>query len=120
MHNVVTLNDMWWHGDSNGRSGSFPASYARLAHGPAAQMVVYARFVVLNPFIESANVAHRSPTQARALFDYTAQDETQISFSADDIICEVRVEPDGWSWGSVNGRSGYFPTDFVDTRFARQ
>ncbi len=51
------------------------------------------------------------------MYDYAAQDETQLSFETDDIICDIVVESDGWSTGSVNGRSGLFPTNFVDVGF---
>jgi drebrin-like protein len=54
--------------------------------------------------------------KARALFDYDAADETEISFKTDDIILVVpSADPmEGWLEGEINGNRGLFPENYVE------
>ncbi|OQR73360.1 drebrin protein B-like [Tropilaelaps mercedesae] len=52
---------------------------------------------------------------ARALFDYEAADETEISFDPGDIITNIDQIDQGW-WQGVapNGTFGLFPANYVE------
>lgn len=52
---------------------------------------------------------------ARALFDYEAADETEISFDPDDIITNIDQIDEGW-WQGVapSGAFGLFPANYVE------
>lgn len=49
--------------------------------------------------------------KARFAFQQTNEDE--LSFSKGDIIIVSRQEDGGWWEGSYNGKSGWFPSNYV-------
>lgn len=52
--------------------------------------------------------------KARALYDYDADDETEISFLPGDVICEIDMFDEGWWTGKApDGRTGMFPANYV-------
>ncbi|XP_068608868.1 drebrin-like protein B isoform X3 [Brachionichthys hirsutus] len=51
----------------------------------------------------------------RALYDYQAADDTEITFDPDDIITGVEMLDEGWWRGyGPDGRNGMFPANFVE------
>ncbi|RWS14052.1 drebrin-like protein isoform X1 [Dinothrombium tinctorium] len=53
--------------------------------------------------------------KARALYDYQAADETEISFDPDDIITHIEQIDEGWWQGMApNGTFGLFPANYVE------
>ncbi|RWS26007.1 drebrin-like protein B [Leptotrombidium deliense] len=53
--------------------------------------------------------------KARALYDYQAADETEISFDPDDIITHIEQIDEGWWQGmGPNGTYGLFPANYVE------
>lgn len=52
----------------------------------------------------------------RALYDYQAEDESEISFELGDIIRDVETVDKAWWRGwSKDGRQGLFPANYVET-----
>ncbi|XP_060893910.1 drebrin-like protein A [Labrus mixtus] len=52
----------------------------------------------------------------RALYDYQAEDESEISFEPGDIITDVETVDKAWWRGfSKDGRQGLFPANYVET-----
>lgn len=52
----------------------------------------------------------------RALYDYQAEDESELSFELGDIIKDVEAVDKGWWRGwSQDGRQGLFPANYVET-----
>ncbi|XP_062855416.1 drebrin-like b isoform X2 [Trichomycterus rosablanca] len=52
---------------------------------------------------------------ARALYDYQAADDTEISFDPDDIITGIEMIDEGWWRGyGPDGRFGMFPANYVE------
>jgi len=52
--------------------------------------------------------------QCRALYDYQGENEGDLSFAEGDIINLIdQSNPDGWWEGEINGRQGFFPSNFV-------
>ncbi|XP_016384410.1 drebrin-like protein [Sinocyclocheilus rhinocerous] len=52
---------------------------------------------------------------ARALYDYQAADDTEVSFDPDDIITGIEMIDEGW-WRGYNpdGHFGMFPANYVE------
>ncbi|XP_028655190.1 drebrin-like b isoform X4 [Erpetoichthys calabaricus] len=52
---------------------------------------------------------------ARALYDYQAADDTEISFDPDDIITGIEMIDEGWWRGfAPDGNFGMFPANYVE------
>jgi len=58
----------------------------------------------------SVSVSSKSAT---AVFDYTAGDGDEISFSQGDIISNVEQPDEGWWVGEISGKKGMFPASYV-------
>ncbi|OWA53190.1 putative Drebrin-like protein [Hypsibius exemplaris] len=57
----------------------------------------------------------RSGLRARALYDYQAADEDEISFDPGDVIKQIDKIDAGWYRGmAVNGKYGLFPANYVE------
>lgn len=50
---------------------------------------------------------------ATAVFDYTAGDADEISFSQGDVISNVEQPDEGWWVGEIGGKKGMFPASYV-------
>lgn len=52
--------------------------------------------------------------RAKALWDYQAEDQTELSFNPDDVITQIQMVHDGWWYGRApNGMMGLFPSNYV-------
>ncbi|KAF6729276.1 Drebrin-like protein [Oryzias melastigma] len=52
---------------------------------------------------------------ARALYDYQAADETEISFDPDEVITGIEMIDEGWWRGfGPDGHFGMFPANYVE------
>lgn len=54
--------------------------------------------------------------QAKALYQYKAQNEDELTFKEGDIITIINkdIEDKGWWKGELNGRIGVFPDNFIE------
>lgn len=53
--------------------------------------------------------------KARAVYDYQAADDTEITFDPDDIITNISMIDEGWWQGTApNGAYGLFPANYVE------
>uniref|UniRef100_A0A3P9NDD7 SH3 domain-containing protein n=1 Tax=Poecilia reticulata TaxID=8081 RepID=A0A3P9NDD7_POERE len=52
----------------------------------------------------------------RAVYDYTAADDDEVSFLDGDMIVDVQKIDDGWMYGRVErtGQQGMLPANYVD------
>ncbi|XP_063745464.1 drebrin-like protein B isoform X2 [Eleginops maclovinus] len=67
--------------------------------------------------ISTANVpeSNGQGTCARALYDYQAADDSEITFDPDDIITGIEMVDDGWWRGyGPAGHYGMFPANYVE------
>uniref|UniRef100_A0A3P9P2G0 Intersectin 2b n=1 Tax=Poecilia reticulata TaxID=8081 RepID=A0A3P9P2G0_POERE len=55
-------------------------------------------------------------TSYKALYPFTARNNEELSFEADDIIevDETTEKEEGWLYGSKHGKMGYFPESYVE------
>jgi len=54
------------------------------------------------------------PAQARALYDFDAQDAEELGFKAGDTINIIQAVDAEWWQGEVDGRQGIFPVSYVE------
>lgn len=67
------------------------------------------------PVEETHMAASGQGISARAIYDYQAVDNTEITFDPDDIITGIEMIDDGWWRGfGPNGQYGMFPSNYVE------
>lgn len=50
----------------------------------------------------------------RAIYDYTGKDKDDLSFNEGDIIRVVYEGENGWGEGTMAGKYGYVPIDYLE------
>ncbi|CAG8629815.1 7597_t:CDS:10, partial [Ambispora leptoticha] len=95
--NIVQLDDGWWEGvsEDGSKRGLFPANYVELIASPQQHPIA------------TPQSAGRT---AIALYDYTAGEENEISFTEGALITHINFDSDDW-WTGTNpeGIKGLFP-----------
>ena len=68
-----------------------------------------------SPSPSSPSPSPKAVGKARALFDYTAQSDHELSFRAGDVITIIEKDDSGWWHGELSGKLGIFPAaDWVE------
>lgn len=49
----------------------------------------------------------------KARFNFKQNNEDELSFSKGDVIIVTRQEEGGWWEGTLNGKTGWFPSNYV-------
>merc|ERR1719244_2022155 len=104
----------WWQGElqAGGKGkkravGWFPASYVKLLAGDGGAANG-------NTTTEATPATAAGGEKHTALFPYTAQYEDELSFEAGDTIMVTGKEEEAWWRGEVGGKSGVFPSNYVE------
>lgn len=53
-------------------------------------------------------------SQVRALWDYTATSENELTLEEDDVITLTGAKDGGWLEGELNGVVGFFPANYCE------
>lgn len=88
----------------------------RLSHDhPMAQAPQYPRYEPERAPPPSAPISTYAP-RYRAMYDYSAADDDEVSFMDGDLIVDVTVIDDGWWEGRVErtGQYGMLPSNYVE------
>ncbi|VDL85371.1 unnamed protein product [Schistocephalus solidus] len=51
----------------------------------------------------------------RALYQFDAENDTELAFAEGDVIQLIRQVDENWYEGRLNGREGFFPVNYVET-----
>lgn len=62
----------------------------------------------------SARGGHDLGPHATALYDFDAENDTELSFREGDTIMLTQRIDENWLEGTVNGQTGYFPDNYVE------
>ncbi|XP_033845907.1 drebrin-like a [Periophthalmus magnuspinnatus] len=82
-------------------------------HGGAEDL--YENVKYTSPAEENLVAASGQEITARALYDYQAADDTEITFDPDDIITGIEMIDQGWWKGfGPDGQYGMFPSNYVE------
>uniref|UniRef100_A0AAY4AC89 Intersectin 2b n=1 Tax=Denticeps clupeoides TaxID=299321 RepID=A0AAY4AC89_9TELE len=93
----------WWTGELQARGkkrqkGIFPANHVKLLGSNS---------VTTSPFLPSP------VCQVIAMYDYTAANQDELSFSKGQLISVLDKSSSDWWRGELNGITGLFPTNYI-------
>ncbi|KAM4533336.1 SH3 domain-containing kinase-binding protein 1 isoform 2-T2 [Odontesthes bonariensis] len=115
----------WWEGELGGRRGLFPDNFVReikkevkrdggqaglirsdLANGRASP--------VSDPSVRPGRKGEQiRKRRCKAAFSYVPQHEDELELKVGDIIDVIAEVEEGWWEGTLNGKSGMFPSNFT-------
>ncbi|KAM3124556.1 hypothetical protein CJJ07_001179 [Candidozyma auris] len=100
--------------DSAGAQGLAPTSYLAFMSAPANENDVGSTPKKKGPAVAPKRGAKRVE-YLEALYDYTAEEDNELTIRAGDKIVLVQADTDGsgWTEGEVDGRKGLFPTAYA-------
>ncbi|KAI8592422.1 hypothetical protein BDZ88DRAFT_282695 [Geranomyces variabilis] len=107
--NKNTGSDAWWEGSGPRGMGQFPVNYVEMIEESATAGAASNRTSMIRP----AAPAMPAAPQIRALYDYTASADDEISFRAGEIGKLTDSSDADWYIGEFNGQSGAFPANYV-------
>ena len=106
---VIDQQEQWWKGVLNGQTGIFPATYVEKV--PAGNESKSSN--------ASTTVEPTKDSMAKALANFDATGDNQMSLKAGDLIKIRSTSPAGWWEGEIvlpNGehKTGWFPGNYVE------
>ncbi|RIA92835.1 hypothetical protein C1645_763904 [Glomus cerebriforme] len=114
---IIQLDEGWWQGVSadGSRSGLFPANYVEIVENVVPEQPVEdLQEVEAEPVQQTVDSSQERPT-AKAMYDYSASEGNEISFSDGDIIMDIDfVSEDWWQGRAPDGTVGLFPANYVE------
>lgn len=127
---IDQVDEGWWFGVSEDgkKQGLFPANYVQIleeeqqqqpaaAPAPAAAAnIPAAPPVPVHP--EEPKQQQSQGNVAVALYDYSAEEDNEISFAEGDTITQIEfVSEDWWQGLAANGKTmGLFPANYVELK----
>lgn len=126
--NIKKDDGGWWEGETNGKRGLFPDNFVReikkdvkkesqahkQAEKPGAElsngsssMTTYAS---LRKHKEGEKIRKK---RCKAAFSYAPQNDDELELKVGDIIEVSREVEEGWWEGTLNGKTGIFPSNFI-------
>uniref|UniRef100_A0A671P8B0 Rho guanine nucleotide exchange factor 7-like n=1 Tax=Sinocyclocheilus anshuiensis TaxID=1608454 RepID=A0A671P8B0_9TELE len=92
-----------------------PCAFPCNLHTTHALIYIYIYIYIYNTSGIYSDMTENSNTQlvVKARFNFQQTNEDELSFSKGDIISVTRTEEGGWWEGSLNGKTGWFPSNYV-------
>uniref|UniRef100_G3N6X8 Nebulin n=1 Tax=Gasterosteus aculeatus TaxID=69293 RepID=G3N6X8_GASAC len=99
-------------------SNGFMASSAGYQHAKTVELQQRSSSVATQQTTVSSVPSHPSTTgkTVRAIYDYGAADNDEVSFKDGDVIVNVQAIDEGWMYGTVQrtGKTGMLPANYVE------
>lgn len=104
---VITTDtgaEAWWEGTGSRGTGQFPKDYT--------EEVTEAEASIAPPV--PSKPPGGSDKSVRALYDYSAATDDELTFQIGDVITDVDDSQEDWWVGTLNGKTGVFPSTYVE------
>ncbi|XP_033116838.1 SH3 domain-containing kinase-binding protein 1-like isoform X3 [Anneissia japonica] len=135
--NINMMDGGWWEGEINGKRGMFPDNFVKVlekkkeeprpleasttttkskAPGPPVNGEVHHAKESASSSNAGVSLRENKPSRenrARVTYSYVPMNEDELKLLPNDVILDVVEVEDGWCEGSLNGRRGMFPSNFV-------
>ncbi|KAH9524985.1 SH3-domain kinase binding protein 1 [Bulinus truncatus] len=127
--NVITAEGGWWEGELNGKKGMFPENFVKLVkrREPTSLKKEEKREAtqrksvreLANKFKDGVPISvipkkKEKKKKCKVLFEYKKENDDELELQVGDIIEFHKQVEEGWWEGSLNGKHGVFPSNFVE------
>ncbi|XP_023597091.1 intersectin-1 isoform X2 [Trichechus manatus latirostris] len=113
---VLEQQDMWWFGEVQGQKGWFPKSYVKLISGPVRRSTSTESASPESPRLKRVASPAAKPAalgeEFIAMYTYESSEQGDLTFQQGDVILVTKKDGDWWT-GTVDDRSGVFPSNYV-------
>ncbi|KAL4901009.1 hypothetical protein BDW74DRAFT_170391 [Aspergillus multicolor] len=119
---IEMVDKDWWLGlNAHGERGLFPSNYVEVIENghqirpkhDSLTTDVHAPDAIADP--APALESHVKPT-AKALYDYEAAEDNELSFPEGGEIINIEFPDDDWWLGEYHGKTGLFPANYVQIK----
>ncbi|XP_012943936.1 SH3 domain-containing kinase-binding protein 1 [Aplysia californica] len=127
--NVQTAEGGWWEGELNGKKGMFPENFVKLVkrrESPPSkkeekQIATQRKSVreLANKFKDGVPMGappkkKEKKKKCKVLFEYKRENDDELDLNVGDFVEFHKQVEEGWWEGSINGKHGVFPSNFVE------
>lgn len=132
--NVQMSEGGWWEGELNGKKGMFPDNFVKVIEKkkeePKKEMLVTQQRTSVRELANKLKDVHvgaapqkkkehhhhhtEKRKKAKVLFDYEPENEDELKIEVGDTVEIIKQEEEGWWEGVLNGKTGVFPSNFVE------
>jgi len=106
---IVTEQDAsgWWYATLIGQSGYVASTFMQVLQEAKDQKVEDQQNI-------TPQQVQQPECKAAALYDYTAMNDTELSFTTGTILTVIEKDPSGWWYATLNGQSGFVPGTYFE------
>ncbi|VDI24160.1 CD2-associated protein [Mytilus galloprovincialis] len=138
LKNVLTEDGGWWEGELDGKKGMFPDNFVKIIEkkdkpvekrekheDPKRDIKTQQRTSVRDlaskikdgipvGASQRKKESHQAVIKrAKVLYSYEPDNEDELKLDIDDVVEVFKQEEEGWWEGSLHGKVGVFPSNFV-------
>ncbi|KAL4788816.1 hypothetical protein BDV19DRAFT_383601 [Aspergillus venezuelensis] len=117
---IEMVDKDWWLGlNARGERGLFPSNYVEvLGEGSESPVEYEAHPTATTDVPENApatttNLGANGKPTAKALYDYEAAEDNELTFPEGAEITNIEFPDDDWWLGDYHGKTGLFPANYV-------
>uniref|UniRef100_K1QWQ4 CD2-associated protein n=1 Tax=Magallana gigas TaxID=29159 RepID=K1QWQ4_MAGGI len=135
IRNVQMSEGGWWEGELNGKKGMFPDNFVKVIEKkkeePKKELLVTQQRSSVRELANKLKDVHvgaapqkrkehhhhhhsEKRKKAKVLFDYEPENEDELKIEVGDTVEIIKQEEEGWWEGVLNGKTGVFPSNFVE------
>ncbi|XP_019897501.1 SH3 domain-containing kinase-binding protein 1 isoform X3 [Esox lucius] len=119
--NVTKDDGGWWEGELHGRRGLFPDNFVREIKkgmkrevGPKSDLSNGSASPLSEPSLRPARKGEQiRQRRCKASFSYVPQNDDELELKIGDVIDILEEVEEGWWKGTLNGKIGMFPSNFI-------
>uniref|UniRef100_A0A8I3SBJ4 SH3 domain-containing kinase-binding protein 1 n=1 Tax=Canis lupus familiaris TaxID=9615 RepID=A0A8I3SBJ4_CANLF len=102
---VGEVEEGWWEGVLNGKTGMFPSNFIKELSGESDDLGIS----------QDEQLSKSTKDYCKVIFPYEAQNDDELTIKEGDIVTLINKDciDVGWWEGELNGRRGVFPDNFV-------
>lgn len=120
VNEIEMVDKDWWLGlNARGERGLFPSNYVEIIGGEHQDRTPSETQPAPNAFSPGTVAGSteapglRAKPTAKALYDYEAAEDNELSFPEDAEITNIEFPDDDWWLGEYRGKTGLFPANYV-------